>query len=117
MTQTILIVDDHPSFLAAARMLLELEGFEVVGVATDGESAVAETLRLAPDIVLLDIGLPDFDGFEVAARLQAAGAASAVVFTSSRDGSDFGPLIADSGARGFIAKPELTGSAIRSVVR
>jgi DNA-binding NarL/FixJ family response regulator len=115
--QTILIVDDHPSFRAAARMLLELEGFDVVGVATDGESAVAETLRLAPDVVLLDIGLPDFDGFEVAARLQAEGAASAIVLTSSRDGSDFGPLIHDSGARGFIAKPELTGSAVRSLVR
>jgi DNA-binding NarL/FixJ family response regulator len=116
MTQTILIVDDHPSFLAAARMLLELEGFDVVGVATDGESAVAETLRLAPDIVLLDIGLPDFDGFEVAARLQAAGASSAIVFTSSRESADFGPLIEESGATGFIGKPELTGSAVRSLV-
>ena len=116
MTQTILIVDDHPSFLAAARLLLEMEGFVVVGVATDGQSGVAETLRLAPDVVLLDVGLPDVDGFEVAARLRAAGASSAIVFTSSRDGSDFGPLIADSGARGFIAKPELSGDAVRALV-
>jgi DNA-binding NarL/FixJ family response regulator len=116
MTQTILIVDDHPSFLSVARLLLETEGFVVVGVATDGESGVAKTLELAPDVVLLDVGLPDIDGFEVASRLRAAGAASAIVFTSSRDGSDFGPLIADSGARGFIAKPELSGDAVRALV-
>jgi DNA-binding NarL/FixJ family response regulator len=116
VSETVLIVDDHPSFLAAARLLLETEGFDVVGVATDGESGIAETLRLAPDVVLLDIGLPDIDGFEVAARLLEAGTSSAIVFTSSRDGSDFGPLIADSPARGFIGKPELTGEAIRELV-
>ena len=116
MTQTILIVDDHPSFLAAARLLLETEGFAVVGVATDGESAVNETLRLAPDVVLLDIGLPDLDGFEVAARLRAAGAPSAIVFTSSRDGSDFGPLVERSGAQGFIPKAELSGAALLSLL-
>ncbi|TML88683.1 MAG: response regulator [Actinobacteria bacterium] len=115
-TPTILIVDDHPSFRAVARLLLEAEGFTVVGVADDGESAVAETLRLKPDVVLLDVGLPDIDGFEVAARLRDAGATSAIVFTSSRDGSDFGPLIAESGARGFIPKPELSGSAVRALV-
>ena len=116
MTRTILIVDDHPSFLAVARLLLETEGFDVVGVAMDGESAVAEAARLAPDVVLLDVGLPDMDGFEVASRLRAAGAASAIVFTSSRDRADFGPLIADSGARGFIAKPELSGDAVRALL-
>jgi DNA-binding NarL/FixJ family response regulator len=113
---TVLIVDDHASFRAASRMLLETEGFAVVGFATDGESAVAETLRLRPDLVLLDVGLPDFDGFEVASRLRAAGASSGVVFTSSRDGSDFGPLISESGALGFIAKAELSGRALRSLV-
>lgn len=115
-TQTILIVDDHPSFRATARLLLEMEGFDVVGIAEDGASAVAETLRLAPDVVLVDIGLPDIDGFEVAARLDAAGARTAVVFTSSRDGADFGSLVAGSGARGFVAKAELSGDAIRALV-
>jgi len=116
MTKTILIVDDHPSFRAVARLLLETEGFAVVGFATDGESAVTETLRLQPDVVLLDVGLPDIDGFEVAARLRDAGATSAIVLTSSRDGADFGPLVAESGARGFIAKPDLSGSAVRALV-
>jgi len=116
VTQSILIVDDHPSFLAAARFLLESEGFDVLGTATDGESAVREALRLAPDVVLLDVSLPDVDGFEVAERLRTAGATSDIVFTSSRDGADFGPLIAESGGRGFIAKAELTGDAVRALV-
>jgi DNA-binding NarL/FixJ family response regulator len=116
MTQTVLIVDDHPSFLAAARFMLETEGFTVVGSATDGESAVAEALRLEPDVVLLDVSLPDIDGFEVAERLRAAGAPSAIVFTSSRDGRDFGSLVADSGGRGFIPKAEVSGDAVRALV-
>jgi two-component system response regulator EvgA len=116
MTRTIVIVDDHPSFLATARFLLETEGFDVVGVATDGESAVTETLRLAPDVVLLDVSLPDIDGFEVASRLRDAGASSAIVFTSSRDRFEFGSLIADSGGLGFIAKAELSGDAVRALI-
>ena len=117
LTQTVLIVDDHPSFLAMARLVLEAEGFVVVGVAADGASAVSETLRLAPDVVLLDVGLPDISGFEVAAQLQAAGAPSAIVFISTRDGSDFGGVIAGSGARGFIAKAELSGEAVQELIR
>ena len=115
MTQRVLIVDDHPSFVAVARLLLEADGFEVVGVAADGESAIGETLRLSPDVVLLDIVLPDIDGFEVASRLRAAGSPSMVILTSSREGSDFGSLIAESDARGFIGKPELSGDAVRAL--
>jgi DNA-binding NarL/FixJ family response regulator len=114
---TVLIVDDHPSYRAVARSVLETDGFVVVGTAGDGESGLAETLRLAPDVVLLDVELPDIDGFEVAARLRRAGSATAIVLASSRDGADFGSLVADSGARGFIAKAELTGDAIRALVR
>jgi two-component system response regulator EvgA len=116
MKETILIVDDHPSFLAVARFLLEAEGFDVVGVATDGESALRETVRASPQIVLLDVSLPDMDGFEVASRLRAAGASSTIVFTSTRDGSEFGSLITDSGGSGFIAKAELSGDALRALV-
>ena len=114
--QTILIVDDHPSFRAAARFVLETEGFEVVGVAGDGDSAVREIVRASPQIVLLDISLPDMDGFEVASRLRAAGVSSTIVFTSSRDGSEFGSLVADSGGSGFVAKAELSGDALRALV-
>jgi DNA-binding NarL/FixJ family response regulator len=114
--RAILIVDDHPSFRAAARFVLETEGFDVVGVATDGESAVREAVRTSPEIVLLDVSLPDMDGFEVASRLRAAGVSSTIVFTSSRDGSEFGSLVAESGGSGFVAKSELSGDALRALV-
>jgi DNA-binding NarL/FixJ family response regulator len=118
MATTVLIVDDHPSFRATARALLEAEGYEVVGEAEDGESALAAAAELAPQVVLLDIQLPDIDGFEVAARLLARGNGSvpAIVLTSSRDRSDFGPLIAESGARGFVPKGELSGAALAALL-
>ena len=113
---TAVIVDDHPSFRAVARTVLEADGFTVVGTASDGESGVAEALRLQPDVVLLDVELPDIDGFEVAARLRRAGSSSAIVLASSRESTDFGSLVAESGARGFVSKPDLTGEAIRALV-
>jgi DNA-binding NarL/FixJ family response regulator len=116
LNETVLIVDDHPSFRATAQLALEMEGFVVVGTATDGESAVAETLRLRPDVVLLDVGLPDMTGFEVTARLREAGCPSAIVLASSRELSDFGSLAADSGARGLIEKSLLSGEAVRALV-
>jgi DNA-binding NarL/FixJ family response regulator len=116
MPVTVLIVDDHPSFRATARLLLESEGFEVVGEAADGASGVRAALALAPDLVLLDVQLPDIDGFEVAARLTGDGAGPAVVLTSSRDEADFGPLVAASGARGFVPKAELSGAVLLSLM-
>ena len=91
VAHTVLIVDDHPSFRASARILLEAEGFDVVGEAEDGMSALEAVKRLRPDVVLLDVALPDIDGFDVAARLAGHGG-PAVVLVSSRDPADFGPL-------------------------
>jgi CheY-like chemotaxis protein len=114
---TVLIVDDHPSFRLTARALLESEGYEVVGEAENGVQALRLAAELRPDLVLLDVQLPDFDGFEVAARLSRDnGASPDVVLTSSRDASDFGPLIAQSGARGFVPKAELSGGALASLI-
>jgi DNA-binding NarL/FixJ family response regulator len=113
---TVLIVDDHPSFRATARALLEAEGFVVVGEAEDGAGAIATVRRLRPDVVLLDVQLPDSDGFAIAARLTGNGDAPAVILTSSRDGSDFGPLVAESGARGFVPKAELSGAALSALL-
>jgi DNA-binding NarL/FixJ family response regulator len=116
VTTTVLIVDDHPSFRGTARALLEAEGYEVVGEAEDGAGAVAAAARLRPQVVLLDVQLPDLDGFEVAARLRALDHVPQIVLTSSRDGSDFGSLIAGCGALGFVPKAELSGPALAALL-
>ena len=113
---TVLIVDDHPSFRRTARALLENEGFDVVGEAADGVSAIEAATTLRPDVVLLDVYLPDVDGFEVAAALRNGGQPSAVIMTSSRDARDFGPLVLESGARGFIPKAELSGTTLSALL-
>ena len=113
---TLMIVDDHRSFRSAARRLLESAGFEIVGEAADGESALAAIQALRPDVLLLDVQLPGIDGFEVAARLTARADAPAIVMTSSREAADFAGLIEQSGARGFIQKVDLSGPAIGALV-
>ena len=113
---TILIVDDHASFRLQARALLETQGFEVVGEAPDGLAAIELARLLRPEIVLLDIGLPDFDGFEVARQLAAGDAGPAVVLTSSREAAAYGPRLASSPAVGFIAKDQLSGPALAALV-
>jgi DNA-binding NarL/FixJ family response regulator len=112
---SVLIVDDHPSFRANARALLEAEGLNVVGEAKDGETALAQVARLRPQLVLLDVQLPDIDGFEVASRLSADGGLR-VILVSSHDVRDFGGLVARSGAAGFIPKAELSGAAIAELI-
>jgi DNA-binding NarL/FixJ family response regulator len=114
---TVLIVDDHPSFRSSAHALLEAEGFEVVGEAADGASAIAAAERLHPDVVLLDVQLPDIDGFEVTRRLTSNGGGPSVVLVSSRELSDYGPLVVGSGARGFLPKNELSGAAVAALVK
>lgn len=116
LVTTVLIVDDHPSFRGTARALLESEGFEIVGEAADGASAIEAAELLHPDVILLDVYLPDIDGFEVAATLTRNGNAPAIVMTSSRDARDFGPLVEQSGARGFIPKAELSGASLSALL-
>ena len=117
VSPTVLIVDDHPVFRTRARQLLEAEGFEVVGEAGDGQSGIDAAHELRADVVLLDVQLPDMDGFEVAARLTSNGSGPEVVLVSSRDGSDFGPLVSSCGARGFIPKGELSGPRLAALLR
>lgn len=113
---SVLIVDDHPSFRASARLLLESEGWNVVGEVPDGEGALDAVRALQPDLVLLDVQLPGIDGFEVTRRLRANGDAPAVVLVSSRDCGDYGTLADQSGAHGFISKAELSGAALEALL-
>jgi CheY-like chemotaxis protein len=114
---SVLIVDDHRRFRATARRWLTRGGFDVVGEATDGADALEAVARLRPDVVLLDVQLPDTDGFEIAARLTQNGESpSVVVLTSTREAAEFGDLVAQSGARGFIPKAELTGLRLRALL-
>ena len=115
MPVSVLIVDDHPAFRKSARTLLELDGFEVVGEARDGASGLELARKLKPDLVLLDVALPDASGFEVAERL--ARAPSKVILTSSRDQLDHGRRVRTSGALGFVPKERLTGAAISSLMK
>ncbi|HEY6144812.1 MAG TPA: response regulator [Solirubrobacterales bacterium] len=116
MPTSVLIVDDHRGFRASARRMLEASGFAVVGEAADGAAAIAAVGELGPDLVLLDVQLPDLDGFEVATRLRALGEEVEIVLTSSRDRCEFGGAVDESPARGFIAKAELSGRALAELV-
>jgi DNA-binding NarL/FixJ family response regulator len=116
MAASVLIVDDHPGFRAAARALLEIEGYQVIGEAADGQSGIDAARTLRPDVVLLDIQLPDLDGFEVCERLSYEVYKPAVVLTSSRDPSDYGPCLTRAAARGFVPKAELTGAGIADML-
>jgi DNA-binding NarL/FixJ family response regulator len=113
---TVLIVDDHDDFRESAGALLEAEGFAVVGGVPDGMSALAAVERLRPEVVLLDIQLPDLDGFAVAERLALIPDAPRVVLISSREAAAYGPRLDAAPAHGFLAKRELSGASLAALV-
>jgi CheY-like chemotaxis protein len=110
---TLLIVDDQADFRCLARRLLTADGFDVVGEAADGPAAVAAVCALRPDVVLLDVQLPGFDGFEVTRRLRV-GSNAVVVLTSVREREDYGDRVERCGAHGFVRKVELSGATVRA---
>jgi DNA-binding NarL/FixJ family response regulator len=113
---TILIVDDHPSFRRCARVLLEEDGFAVVGEAEDGADALQAIDQLHPDVVLLDVQLPGLDGFDVADRLAATATAPRVVLISSRGRSAYELRLPGAPVAGFLGKHELTGPALAALL-
>lgn len=116
VTRTVVIVDDHADFRAQAGDLLEAAGFEVVGSCPDGRTALDAVAALRPDVVLLDVQLPDIDGFRVLARLAALAERPAVVLISTREAADYGSRVARSGAAGFITKADLSVEALARAV-
>ena len=112
-----LIVDDSPRFLEAARGLLERQGVAVVGVASSAMEAVRRVEELRPDVVLLDIGLGEHSGFDVAEQLHRhRPLAPRIILMSTRAEQDYADLIADSPAIGFVAKTDLSATAIRDLL-
>jgi DNA-binding NarL/FixJ family response regulator len=117
MPQTVLIVDDHPSFRASARALLESGEFQVVGEASDGAGALEAVRGLRPDVILLDVQLPDMEGFDVCDEIEKSdGWAPSIVLVSSRDLEDYGDLVASSCAKGFLPKDELSCEALLTLL-
>ena len=112
----VLIVDDHPGFRASAGTILPASWLAGMGEAADGESGVRVARDLSPDLVLLDVQLPDITGFEVVRRVHSEPDPPAIVLISSRDACDYGSRIGRSGALGFISKAELSAPALRAVL-
>jgi DNA-binding NarL/FixJ family response regulator len=112
VARTVLIVDDHAGFRRQARRTLEAAGYRVVGEATNGATGIAASAELDPDVVLLDVHLPDASGFDIVSRMLAR----AVVLISTHDRQDYAELIARSGARGFLAKDQLCGATLEALV-
>jgi len=114
---TVVVVDDHDGFRTMAAVLLAADGFRVVGEAATGQQAVAVVAALAPEVVLLDVQLPDIDGFAVLRSLRRAGVPAKVVLCSVRAAGDYGSRLEGCGATGFLTKSALTAGALRSLLR
>jgi DNA-binding NarL/FixJ family response regulator len=113
MRTTVVIVDDHERFRRSARKLLEQEGFDVIGEAPNATCGLATVERLRPDVVLVDVGLPDGSGFDLASKLAST---ARVVIVSSRDPDECSSRTRRSGALGFIPKDELSGARLSAVI-
>ena len=112
----VLIVDDHPVFRTVARELLEAAGYLVSGEAAGAAEAIAAAAAQAPDVVLLDVGLPDGTGFDVAAQLSRDPRGPVIVLVSSRDAEDYGRRVSSCGARGLLSKSQLSAATLASVL-
>jgi DNA-binding NarL/FixJ family response regulator len=113
---TLVVEDEQLAAEAHVAYLERLPAFTLAGVARTAQEALAALRDNRVDLVLLDVNLPDMDGFEVAARLAREGSDAAIVLTSSRDRADFGPLVDGSPARGFVPKAELSGDALLALI-
>jgi DNA-binding NarL/FixJ family response regulator len=116
MSVSVLLVDDHVQFRSEARALLEAGGYEVVAEAGDAATALREAARVGPDVVLLDVGLPDASGLDIVAPLRSAVPHARVVLVSTRPRMDFGDRIAASGADAFIDKAALSTASLASAL-
>jgi two-component system, NarL family, nitrate/nitrite response regulator NarL len=111
-----LIVDDSDTFITSASRLLETQGIEIAGTATNSAEALELAAALSPDIALVDVELGDEDGFALAGRLRAQSPATRVVLISTYGRDDMQDLVAASSATGFLPKSRLSGDAVRALL-
>ena len=111
-----LIVDDNETFLASARRLLESQGVEIVGTATNSIEALELAVQLSPDLALVDVELGEEDGFELADELRSRSPLTQVVLISTYSRDEMQDLISTSAAVGFLPKSGLSGDAIRALL-
>ncbi|MEV5412729.1 response regulator transcription factor [Thermopolyspora sp. NPDC052614] len=116
MAAGVLLVDDHTGFRRMARRLLVAAGFDVVGEAADGAEGIRRAEALHPSIVVLDVLLPDLDGFAVAARLAGLPDPPAVVLISARSRADLGDRLDTAPVRGFLPKDRLTARTLAELL-
>lgn len=113
MVPTVLLVDDQAAFRTVARRLLESDGFLVIGEAADARSAVRAAGELAPDVVLLDVRLPDGSGLDSARLIRDVDRPPVVVLIST---ADYAHAVNGCGAQGFIPKGQLSGARLRAAL-
>jgi len=111
-----LIVDDSEPFLASARRLLESQGVEIVGTATNSLDALELAVELSPDLALVDVELGEEDGLDLAGELRSRSPVTQVVLISTYGRDEMQDLIATSAAVGFLPKSGLSGDAVRALL-
>jgi len=116
VARTVLIVDDHDGFRVQAADMLQAAGYDVIGSCADGRSALAAISELGPEVVLLDVQLPDTDGFRLISELLPGQHRPTIVLISSREAVDYGTRVGRSGAAGFITKAELSAQSLLAVI-
>jgi DNA-binding NarL/FixJ family response regulator len=110
----VLLADDHEAILARVRALLDKE-FDIVGTANNGRDAVAEALRLDPDVVVIDIAMPILDGLQAASRLQSSKSRAKIVFLTVHEDQDFVAAALSCGGSGYVTKSRLTTDLIPAI--
>ena len=116
MSRSVLVVDDDACFRDLAGRILSASGYVVLGEAGTVEEALHRALELRPDAALVDIGLPDGDGFSLTRQLRAMPWPLQVVLISTDDTAGNEPAARRAGASGFLPKIELSGRAIRRLL-
>lgn len=111
----VVLADDHPLFRDGVASLLAAWGHEVVGLAGDGEEAVALVERLRPDLVLMDVAMPGLTGLEATRRLAASRPQTAIVMLTASEDEDDLFVAVKNGARGYLLK-NLEAGQLRTMI-